>query len=225
MSLKSLFCASCGKMQDALVGGLCHGCFLRKNPISTPRQTSIRYCTQCNSVWLGGVWIKAAEPIENYLLRMVVSRIKVPEEVALANVEMKQLGKMGMLAVTLRFGESEITVEKRAQLVIEKYCCPECSREKETTYLAIIQLRTEKDVPKFVKDASRIITRGAKLVKAEEQPSGIDLYLSDKNAAMSAAIEVRRKLNCKMKTSEKQFGWDRDRCRPLTKKTICLRER
>ncbi len=225
MTLKSRFCAKCGVSTDKLADGLCAECFLANHVITIPKKTSIRHCTICNSVWLGGIWIKAEEPLETYLMRRVIERIKLPRNTTITDAEIKKLGAKGKLKLLLRIGNSEIEKEYITQLTIEKFCCPECSRENSTSYLAIVQIRTDKDVEAFVKKASRMFTKKAKLIKAEERKQGIDLYLDRKDIAKSVAMEARKRLNCKMTLSSKQHGWDKIRSKPLTKLTILLRER
>jgi nonsense-mediated mRNA decay protein 3 len=225
MSLKSRFCAKCGKAGKS-VGSLCADCFLEIHPIRIPKKISIRYCTKCGSVWSEGIWIKPSKSIDEYLLRKIIDKIKIPEEIKLLEANIIKKGVNGELKITLKFGDSRLVERYDIQLITEKFCCPACSREKSSTHLAKLQLRTDKNVKKFVEDASKIAKKiGKYVVKAEEQKQGIDLYISTKDAAMSLANSVKKKLNCRMKMSTKQHGWDRMRNKPLTKLTILLRER
>lgn len=227
MSLKSRFCAKCGKSVDNPVDNFCADCFLEQNAVSIPNKTSIRFCTKCNSVWLEGVWIKAANPPEDYLLKRVIDRIRLPEEVKLAEAEIVKMGKNGELKIILQLEKAKIEHIYNAQLIIDKYCCPECSREITTKYLAILQLRTDKDVSEFVKKVSRIASGSSRkqITKAQECLQGIDFYIASKEVARSIANEIKKRFKCKMTTSTKQHGWDRIRNRALTKLTILLRER
>lgn len=222
MSLKSKFCAKCGKAGTSL----CHDCFLDMHPIKIPSKTSIRYCTKCNSVWLGGLWIKAAKPIEKYLLRKVIDKIKLPEGAEVIKAEILKTGALGKLKITLKLGNSKLVEEYNTQLIIEKFCCPPCSREKSSTYLAKLQLRTDKNVIEFIKKTSKIVReKGRYVTKAEEQTQGIDFYISSKDVATSLANKIKKELKCRMKKSTRQHGWDRMRNKPLTKLTILLKTR
>ncbi len=225
MDLKSKFCAKCGKSVSDLIDNLCAECFLEIHLIDIPKKTSIRHCTKCNSVWSGGLWVKASKSIEGYLLRRVIDKIKLPEEVEIIEANILKKGPQGKLKITLKLGDFRIVKEYNSQLIIERYCCPECSRERASSYLAIIQLRTNKDVASFVKKASKIVSRKTRIIKAEEQKQGIDLYVSSREVAMSLANEIKKKLNCRMIYSVKQYGWDRIRSKPLTKLTVLLREK
>lgn len=227
MGLKDKFCAKCGKAADSLGDNLCAGCFLAEHPVSVPSKTSIRYCVKCKSVWLGGVWVEMSQPVENYLIQKIVDRIKLPEGIELTKAEIIKTGMQGKIKLILQQGKSASEQEINTQILIEKYCCPECSREKTTKYLAILQLRTDKDVLEFVKRVSRIVSKSGKkqVVKAEECLRGIDFYIASKEVARNIANEIKKKFNCRMSTSTKQHGWDRMKNRPLTKLTILLREK
>lgn len=227
MSLKSRFCAKCGKSTDEIINNFCAGCFVEEHAISIPNKISIRFCTKCSSVWQDGVWIKAENSPEDYLLKRVINRIQLPEEVNLAEAEIVEMGKNGRLKIVLQLEKARIERTYNVQLTIEKYCCPECSREKTTKHLAILQLRTGKDVSEFVKKVSRIAGgRGKKqITKAQECLQGIDFYIASKEVARNIANEIKKEFKCKMTISTKQHGWDKLRNRALTKLTILLRER
>lgn len=223
MSLKSRFCAKCG---TSAKDSLCADCFLEMHPIRIPRKTVIKYCTKCGSVFSDGIWIKPSKSLEKYLLRRVIDRLKLPEGIELIEANIIKKGAQGKLKFTFKFGDSRLVEEYNAQLILDKSCCPECSREISTSWLAKLQLRTDKDVKSFVEIASKLAKkRGKFIVKAEEQRQGIDLYISSKDIAMRLVNSFKKKLNCRMKMSTKQHGWDRARSKPLTKVTILLRER
>jgi nonsense-mediated mRNA decay protein 3 len=225
MSLKSKFCAKCGK-PSKVADNFCVECFLELHPIRIPSKASIKYCTKCGAVWSRGLWIKASKKIENYLLKSIIEKIKLPDGVKLVKADILKTGSQGKLKITLQLGNSRLVEEYNAQLIIEKFCCPACSRETSSSHLAKLQLRANKDVKKFVEEVSKLAKkRGKFIVKAEEQKQGIDLYISTKEAAMSLANSIKKKLNCRMRMSTKQHGWDRMRNKPLTKVTILLRER
>ena len=61
-----MFCVECGKEAgDALVGGVCHECFLRKNEFTRlPEHVDLEVCVHCNARKRGEIWLDGHDRYE-----------------------------------------------------------------------------------------------------------------------------------------------------------------
>ncbi len=225
MSIKSKFCPRCGKSTDKLYASMCRTCYIDSNKPVVQRKASIKFCTVCKSVNLRNVWMSASKPVENYLEQVIASKVKVSPLEKLKKVKIIKLGKDGELKIVSELDGKKTERLVKTDLWIEKYACPECSRQFKTSITAIIQLRTKGDTQKFISDVLKYMGAARrKIVVADERLHGLDLSFSDKRTARVLARRFKERFNCSMKESVKQRGWDRSKHRPLVQSTYILRQ-
>lgn len=226
MSIKAQFCPNCGKSTKNLQESLCVECYTKAHSPSLPKSLSVRYCTVCKSIFDKGIWVTATKPPEKYLEQKIKQKIVLPALETLKDVKILGLGKDGSIRITFKINEDIFTCDKRAKIDIEKFACPECSRQFKTDVTAIIQARTRDNTQKFVKeilDLARSVRN--KIVKAKEHLHGIDLSFSDKRTARVLSRKIKDHFKCNIKESVKQRGWDRSKERPLVQTTYLLRQK
>lgn len=223
MSIKTRFCASCGKEAE-LLDNLCADCFFEQKEAKVPRRVSIRYCTKCKSIWFGGTWIKINKPAEDYLIKLVKNKLSLPEGISLDKIEILKAGKEGELLITFKVLNKKVSKKYFTKLLVEKYCCPDCSSQSSRDYKAKIQVR-EPDLQ--LDNVIKIIQKGARkaFMRAEEMKNGADFYFSNQSASKDIARKLKKKFNYRMSESVSQYSWDRTKDRPLYRLTILLKKR
>lgn len=224
MALKSKFCPRCGKEVTDLKDNLCADCYISSYKPSIPRSVSIKYCPVCKSVLMRNVWIAVSEPPEIYLEKKIAEKIKLAPLEKLRKVKILKTGKEGEIKIVTELDGKKYERVLKGTPTVDKYACPECSRQFKTSITAIIQLRCTGDAKKFVNEALGLMGRTKrKIVKADERLHGIDLSFSDKRTARVLARRFKDHFKCTMKESVKQRGWDRSKERPLVQNTYLLR--
>lgn len=225
MSIKSQFCPRCGEEKEKLYEGLCSNCYAETQKPNIPRQSSVRLCPVCKSIYVRNIWIKAVKLPEEYLERKIKEKIKLGPIEKLKKVKLVKTGKEGELRVTTEIDDRKIERTRKGEYIVDKYACPECSRQFKTSITAILQLRTKRNVEQFIADILSMMGRDkSKIAKAEEKLHGIDFSFGDKRTARVLARKIKDRFNCTMKESVKQRGWDKQKNRPLVQVTYILRQ-
>jgi len=226
MSIKSKFCVRCGKETSKLIDGICSECYFKTKGIKVPKKIKIQVCPRCEAIKWRGVWTKSEYPLEYFLTRDLIDKIRVPENAELEEVKIKKLDKNGIIEVTISVLGKKFSQEKQVRFEILKNLCKNCARYLAKTPKTIIQLRTHKAVEKFIEDILDYIENyRTNIIKVEHQKNGLDIYLSNKEAGKHLAYDLRKRFRCKMSESVKQYGWDKSKNRPLTRTTYLLKQR
>ena len=226
MALKTKFCVKCGKETKKLIDGLCADCYFQSQGVIVPKKVSIQLCSRCGAIKWHGVWTKSDFPPEYFLTHDLLSKIKVPEEAELEDVEILKLGKLGKVKITLSVLGKTFEQIKPVFLEVLKGTCKDCARHLARAPKVIIQLRTKHNVREFVEDVLKFSEKyRTNIIKVEQQKNGLDIFLSNKEAGKHLAYELRKEFNCRMSESVKQYGWDKTKNRPLTRTTFLLKQR
>lgn len=224
MSIKTKFCVRCGKEKKKLIDGLCADCYFQKHGISVPKKVSIQVCAHCNAIKWHGLWTKTEFPPEYYLAHSLINKIKIPAEAELEDVEIKKTGKNGIVEITISLLGKKFKQEKQVFLEIQKGVCKNCARHLARTPKVIIQIRAKQNISKLIENALSFSKKySSNIIKVEQQKTGIDIFLSNKEAGKHLAYELRNEFSCKISESAKQYGWNKSKNRPLMKVTYLLK--
>ncbi len=220
MSIKSKFCAKCGRQTAQLADGICTDCRLGSSLIEVPKKVVLKVCKDCGAFEMEGLWVKSNEPEQNYFENALIKKAKIPVG---AELESVGLSGNGQVSVTINFEGRQFTQAFPVQTQIKRSVCPECSMHRRKQYVAVLQLRaSESDIEKMRRMVSKFENY---VLKFEEQRTGLDVYLTNKEVAKQIAGELRSKFNLWTKESGQAYSWDKQKNRPKYKLTILLRVR
>ena len=224
MGIKARFCPKCGKEGEGQ-GSLCLDCYSTSNQPKLPRSMLIKICPVCKSILSRYVWISSPNSLDKVVEMYVAGKVKLRFGEKLMKVKLLSPGEHSEVKVISSLDGKLVTRVLPTSLDIQKFACPQCSRQVKSSVTAKIQVRTSKDVKEFVSEVVNSIKTNKALVKAEERLYGIDLSFSDKRTARVLARRLKTKFNCSIKESVKQRGFDRMKNRPLMQSTYILRQK
>jgi len=221
MVLKTRFCAKCGKETATLLGGLCSECYLTEHKVKIPRSITLKVCPKCGAIRWRGVWIKTDKPAESYFKQFIEQKTKIPKEAVLQSIEIMKTGKLGSAKVTVAVLGDLMVLEKKVELTLDKFACPNCSRQH-SEWTAKIQLRRASDisVDEVLAMASK---HKARIIKTEQKKNGVDIYFFVRSSANKLASRLAKRFGLKMKKSYEQHGHDFDTGRAKHREIISLR--
>tara|TARA_Y100000310_G_scaffold252700_1_gene259435 strand:- start:297 stop:965 length:669 start_codon:yes stop_codon:yes gene_type:complete len=222
MTLKTRFCAKCGKETASLHGGLCSACHLIEHPVSAPRSVVIKLCPKCKAIKWRGVWLQSDNDAEHYFKQLIEQRVKLPKNVTLNKIKILKTGKQGKMVLVVEVLGDLIKVEKNIDLSVDKFACPGCSRQK-SEWAAKIQVRSVSG--SSVDDVLAIASKYRnKIVRVERQKTGVDFYFFVRSKANKLASDLVKRFGFKLKKSYEQHGHDFDTGRPKHREIISVRK-
>lgn len=226
MSIKSRFCPECGNETDKLVESLCVSCYSNRPIVKLPKQKNVLLCVKCEQVLNKGFWMKGLKSAEQILEERVQNSLVLPNEETLISAKILEFGKEGMLKVTSKRNGEMLTRNVEGKFEIKKYCCPACSRESGVDYLAKLQLRSTKNPQNFVEESLKYIKfSNPKIAKVDNVLYGADVYLVNAQIARQAARRIKKHFECSIKSSYRNYGWDKEKDRPKRRITILLKQK
>jgi len=216
MALKTRFCAKCGKETASLLSGLCSLCYLKENPMSMPRKVILKVCPKCGAIRWRGVWLASKKSPDDYFRQTIEEKIKLPKD---AKVVKMELGDRAVFTLSV-LGDL-IKVEKKLEFKIDKFACPECSRQH-SEWASKIQLRRRGEIP--VDDILAMASKHKmRIIKTEQKKNGLDLYFFTKPTANKLASRLVKRFGYFLKRSYEQHGHDFDVGRPKHREIISLK--
>ena len=226
MSIKSRFCPECGNETDNLVESLCVSCYSNQPIVKLPKQKNVLFCVKCEQVLNKGFWMKGLKSAEQILEERVQDSLVLPTEETLISAKILEFGKEGILKVTSKRNGENLTRNVEGKFEIKKYCCPACSRESGVDYLAKLQLRSTKNPQNFVEESLKYIKfSNPKIAKVDNVLHGADVYLVNAQIARQAARRIKKHFECSIKSSYRNYGWDKEKDRPKRRITILLKQK
>ncbi len=226
MGIKSRFCSRCGKETDKLLNSLCGDCYLEEHKIKAPGKCFVFYCNHCDSVLLEGVWTKCSGKAEQHLIDKLKTMIKLPEGETIQKIELVPYKKGFRSKVTTKLlGKSHI-YELATFLELRKRICRVCTQQKTDFWNSKVQVRVKnksKDFSNKLFDSLGYLKK--KIVKAEEQKKGVDLFFGDKKTGKDAAGRIKTKFGLRMSQSAEQYSWNKSKNRPKYRHVMLLREK
>ncbi len=224
MGIKSKFCAKCGKETGKLLDGVCIDCSFSDLEVRLPKKITLVKCKHCGAVNFEGIWIEADQPDEFYFENMLIKKMRLPEGAELEEIKVHKAGETEKIEATISHLGKKFTryFEIKPETLIQ--LCESCSARKREHYEAKIQLRTynKEELAKMMKLMQEFRTH---ILKIEDQPSGVDIFLASKEAARHLAAELRKDFDLKTKQSGDQYGWDKFKNKPKYRLVILMRER
>ena len=170
--------------------------------------------------------MKGLKSAEQILEERVQDSLVLPTEETLISAKILEFGKEGILKVTSKRNGENLTRNVEGKFEIKKYCCPACSRESGVDYLAKLQLRSTKNPQNFVEESLKYIKfSNPKIAKVDNVLHGADVYLVNAQIARQAARRIKKHFECSIKSSYRNYGWDKEKDRPKRRITILLKQK
>jgi nonsense-mediated mRNA decay protein 3 len=224
MVLKGKFCAKCGTdSEKILIDNLCAECYLELHSVKVPKQKELRVCSRCGSVLIDHFWVNPDKDIRTTFANQIEKNIHVPDNIEIVKLDLVKIKPDGLIEVTFDLKGNVLSKEYKSNLRIQKQLCPTCKQNTHTDHKAILQLRSKKGSSKFISDSLAFMQKHKKkIIKIEEQKTGIDVYLHARTEGIDLARKFRLKFDCHMKETREEYSWNRSKSRPKYKSTVLL---
>jgi NMD protein affecting ribosome stability and mRNA decay len=225
MSLKSKFCAKCGK-ETKLMDGFCEDCYFDTHPIKIPKSKELRICSKCGASLITRFWVTHNKLNPAVLAEQVKQAIKTPDQVKVIRVDLDKVKFGSFMEVTFELKGRIFSKKYPINLAIAKQLCPPCKANTGKTNRCKIQLRTRANTPTFIQEMYEYFARYSKfVVEIKELRTGIDIFVTSRSIGLKIARATKQKFNMRMKETRKEYSWDRTRNKPKYQSTIRLNKR
>lgn len=218
MSIKSRFCVRCGKEIETTIDGLCHSCYVEDHPVQLPKQIELKICPKCNATMVKKVWINSDKTPEEYFIDEIKSKAKLPEHVKLTKMEIIEQGKLGEIKLDLSVAGTLIPIQVTMPLLINKFCCSDCSRHH-SDWVAKVQVRGV-EIEYLLPIASKYKNH---IVRTKQQDRGIDFFFFGRSPANKLAQDISKEFGGKIVKSYEQHGHDYDIGQPKHREIILVK--
>jgi NMD protein affecting ribosome stability and mRNA decay len=162
------------------------------------------------------VWLASKKSPDDYFRQTIEEKIKLPKDVEVVKMD---LGPRAVFTVSV-LGDL-IRVEKKLEFKIDKFACPECSRQH-SEWASKIQLRRRGEIP--VDDILAMASKHKmRIIKTEQKKNGLDLYFFTKSTANKLASKLVKRFGYSLKRSYEQHGHDFDVGKPKHREIISLK--
>jgi RIO kinase 1 len=236
------FCAICGSelKENAPHFGMCLNCYLKENPLfELPKSYNLKLCIDCLKYAKKEEWYEPSEnevlpvieeALSRFLLKNYLKQDLISFSFTFDNLAYSSKDLLTSLEVTVRgvlTGNHNFTHQETLKVTIGYELCKNCSNLRGGMYyLSILQLRV-KDKNEFnvikevLDDISRLVeslfSKDNKqyIAKMEDQPLGVDLYLSTNELLNRIISHIRAKYHFILKRTKKLVGRDSQRGRNL----------
>ena len=218
MALKSKFCVKCGKETASLIESKCPHCYLNENKIRMPHKLELKVCPKCHAVkWLGA-WIKTDNKPLYYFQKLFEEAVKVPKNVEVEEIKLEESGTVG---ISIKILDLKSVIYRDIELHIDKFCCPECSRQK-TEWESKIQIRgLDENSMEEVLHALR--TYQQSIIEIKEMKDGFDIELFSKEAGNCLMRYLRKRYGFTMEKSFEQHGFDNYKSKQNFREVLLLK--
>lgn len=236
------FCAICGSELDenAPHFGMCLNCYLEENPLfELPKSYNFRMCMDCLKYSKKEEWY---EPVENeifsvieevltrFLLKNYTKRGLITFSFSFDKLIYSSRNLLTSLDVIITgkmTGNYKFTHQESLRVIIDYELCKNCANLRGGMYyLSIIQLRvndkTQFGIIKEVLDdisllVENLFSRDDKqyIAKIEDQPLGVDLYLSTNELMNRIISHIKAKHHFILKRTKKLVGRDSQKGRNI----------
>ena len=229
------FCAICGSELDenAPHFGMCLNCYLEENPLfELPKSYNFRLCMDCLKYSKKEEWFEPAEKeifpvIEEVLTRFLLKKYAKQGLITFSFSFDKLIYSSRNLLTSLDViiegkmtGNKRFSHQETLRVIIDYELCKNCSNLRGGMYyLSIVQLRvndkTQFGIIKDVMDdislqVENLFSRDEKqyIAKIEDQPLGVDLYLSTNELMNRIISHIKAKRHFILKRTKKLVGRD-----------------
>ena len=236
------FCAICGSELDenAPHFGMCLNCYLEENPLfELPKSYSFRLCMDCLKYSKKEEWFQPAEKevfpvIEEVLTRFLLKKYTKQGLIAFSFSFDKLIYSSRNLLTSLDVtitgkmtGNKRFSHQKTLRVIIDYDLCKNCANLRGGMYyLSIVQLRVKDNtqfgiIKEVLEDisilAENLFSRDDKqyIAKIEDQPLGVDLYLSTNELMNRIISHIKAKHHFILKRTKKLVGRDSQKGRNI----------
>ncbi len=224
MSLKSKFCAKCGRQTTQLADGICTDCSFADLDVRVPEKVTLIKCKHCGAANFEGIWLNAEQPDKFYFENMLIKKIKLPSDAELEEIKVSEVGETAKITAAVTYAGKKFTKHFEIGFETKEKTCESCSARKRDHFEAKIQLRTY-NKEEFAEMMELVREFKTHILKVEDQPTGADIFMTSKEAARHLAAELRKDFDLKTKESGDAYGWEKFRNRPRYRLVILMRER
>ncbi|MFA5931400.1 MAG: 60S ribosomal export protein NMD3 [archaeon] len=227
------FCAKCGKSTDAIIGGICSDCYLKRHDLFTVKDINIEKCVKCGKIHFKGKWTSISnEEIANE----VSSKIKLNYDLDQPKifVELTPITDIDFSArITVTGFLEGILVEqfRTTEVSLNKVSCDSCMKLVSNYREAIIQLRatTQSEADAMLEVARELLRiEAAKdslsaIIKTFGIKNAYDLWIGSNKGAIKVARKLAKLYKTKIIASKKLIGED-DGKKPKYRFTYCIKK-
>jgi nonsense-mediated mRNA decay protein 3 len=216
------FCYLCGKITDALYGGLCSSCYLKdKKLFFLPENIEVSVCRGCMRYY-AGAWVEGENPLSALVDAVVQKEVERRLSKDLENlgtkveiIDIKEKGKGLTVVLEVNVTGSTMGLDyhavQKSTLVIKNVVCPDCSKRAGGYYEAVVQLRAESiDGPlsELHSQLNRIYEKDKHAFMVEEAvvKGGVDIKLGSTKAAKTLGAYFKAHHKAEIKETAKLMG-------------------
>ena len=236
------FCAICGTELDKKAPhfGMCLNCYLEENPLfKLPKSYNFRLCMDCLKYSKKEEWFEPTENeiflvIEEVLTRFLLKKYTRQGSITfsfsfdkLIYSSRNLLTSLDVIITGEMAGNNRFAHQETLRVIIDYELCKNCANLRGGMYyLSIVQLRV-KDNTQFgiIKEVleeisilvENLFSRDDKqyIAKIEDQPLGVDLYLSTNELMNRIISHIKAKHHFILKRTKKLVGRDSQKGRNI----------
>jgi nonsense-mediated mRNA decay protein 3 len=184
-----IYCPTCNRSSDDchFVGEFCEFCTGDKLRKKIPKSLTVYQCRFCKRVKVGNTWLEAGNE------KRVVGKAVMHDIGNGFEVGILEFGRNGIAKclMTKKIDDAEVSFEAEIGIKRLHETCQRCYRISAGYYQGIVQLRGDREkMNRMMAKISRYLERrGGYITKVEDVTNGIDIYVSDKEAANNFFID------------------------------------
>ena len=236
------FCAICGTELDKKAPhfGMCLNCYLEENPLfELPKSFKFRLCMDCLKYSKKEEWFEPAEAeifsvieevLNRFLLKNYTKQGLISFSFSFDKLTYSSRNHLTSLDVAIEgklTGNKKFSHQETLRVIIDYELCKNCANLRGGMYyLSIVQLRVkDKTQFGFIKEVlddisslvENLFSRDEKqyIAKIEDQPLGVDLYLSTNELMNRIISHIKAKRQFILKRSKKLVGRDSQKGRNI----------
>ncbi len=177
------YCPTCNRSSDdcIFVGEFCEFCIAEKLRKHIPRFIRIYQCRLCNRVKVGQTFMEPGNE-KRVLGKAIMHEVGSEYEVGVLEFGRNNIARC---MITKKFDEGKVGFEVDITIKQLHETCQRCFRISAGYYQGIVQLRGTSDkMERMQAKLSRYLERrGGYITKVEGKDGGLDIYVSNKEAA------------------------------------------
>lgn len=178
-----IYCPTCNRSNEEcqFIGEFCEFCIADKLRKTIPKKVDVYQCRFCNRVKVGQTWVEAGNE-KRALGKAIMHDLNNKFEVGVLDFGRRNRAKC---MITKKLDLGSVSFEEDIEIKILHETCQRCFRISAGYYQGIVQLRGNREkMDRMMAKLSRYLERrDGYVTKVEEVQGGIDIYVSNKDAA------------------------------------------
>ncbi len=178
-----IYCPTCDRSSAdcQFIGEFCEFCLAEKLKRKVPKSIKVLQCRFCKRVKVGNTFIEPGNE-KRVLGKAIMHHIGSEFEVGVLEFGRKGIAKC---VFTKKFDEGQVSFEADIEVKRLHETCQRCFRISAGYYQGIVQLRGNREkMDRIMAKLGRYLERrAAYITKVEDVASGLDIYVSNKEAA------------------------------------------